>query len=231
MKAEKGVTRFAEVEKRVREKVLSCGRRAEDVQVIAVSKGCSVASLQSTYHEGCRAFGESRIQEAAEKMPVLPPDCLWHLIGSLQRNKVVKAVGSFSLIHSVDTLQLAEKISAVSQDKGVVSSVLLQVNTSGEKTKHGLSRQQWEPLLDAVNALPNLRIEGLMTIAPLSQQEQEIRSSFHLLYELRERWSALMREPALFHHLSMGMSHDYPIAIEEGATLLRIGAAIFGERS
>lgn len=215
----------------VREKALACGRSPQEVTLIAVSKTYPPESLVNVYQKGCRDFGESRVQEALEKIPILPEDCKWHLIGSLQSNKVNKAVTSFHLIHSVDTPQLAEKISKVSQAKGLITSILLQVNTSGEGSKHGLSSDEWESTLDVVNQLSNIKIEGLMTMAPLTENQMMIRSCFRQLYELRESWRNRMKVPAYFRHLSMGMSHDYLIAIEEGATLLRVGSAIFGEHS
>lgn len=220
-------TRYTQVTQQVKEKALQCGRKPEEITLIAVSKTYSVQSIQSVYQEGCREFGESRVQEALEKIPELPSDCKWHLIGSLQSNKVGKAIAAFQLIHSVDTFQLAQKISNVSEMRGMTSSILLQVNTSGEVTKHGLSAEEWERALDLVNQLPNIKVEGLMTMAPFTQDQQIIRVCFRKLYQLREVWRSQMKNPTLFHHLSMGMSHDYLIAIEEGATLLRIGAAIF----
>jgi pyridoxal phosphate enzyme (YggS family) len=222
-------TRYAQVAQEVREKALACGRKEEDVTLIAVSKTYPVESLHSVYQERCRDFGESRVQEAVEKIPELPSDCRWHLIGSLQSNKVGKAISAFHLIHSVDTPQLAQKISHASEMKGITTSILLQVNTSDEATKHGLSAEEWERSLEIVNQLPNIKVKGLMTMAPFIEDQQFIRLCFRKLYQLREAWRGKMREPFLFQHLSMGMSHDYLIAIEEGATLLRIGTAIFGD--
>jgi PLP dependent protein len=206
-------TRYAQIARQVKEKTLACGRKPQEVTLIAVSKTYPIECMHSAYQEGCREFGESRVQEAMEKIPALPSDCKWHLIGSLQSNKVGKAISAFHLIHSVDTPQLAQKI--------------LQVNASGESTKHGLSAEEWERSLDFVNQLSNIKVEGLMTMAPFIEDQQLIRLCFRKLYQLRESWRGHMREPLLFQHLSMGMSHDYLIAIEEGATLLRIGTAIF----
>lgn len=218
---------YAAVAQKVREKALSCGRKPEEVNVIAVSKNISLESIQTAYQEGCREFGESRIQESLGKIVELPNDCIWHFIGTLQSNKVGKVISSFQLIHSVDTLQLARKISQASQDRGIKTSILLQVNTSGEASKHGLSPEGWEQALDAINQLPGIKVEGLMTMAPFTDDQQIIRNCFHKLYILRENWRSRVKDPFIFQHLSMGMSHDYLIAIEEGATLLRIGSAIF----
>lgn len=218
---------YGEVAQKVREKALSCGRDPQEVTVIAVSKKCSVELIRSVYHEGCREFGESRIQESLGKMSELPNDCIWHFIGSLQSNKVGKAISSFQLIHSVDSIQLARKISQMSQERGIRTSILLQVNTSGEVSKHGLSSEEWEQKIDSLNQLSGIKVEGLMTMAPFTEDHQIIRDCFHKLYVLRENWRSQMKDPTVFQHLSMGMSHDYMIAIEEGATLLRIGSAIF----
>jgi pyridoxal phosphate enzyme (YggS family) len=220
-------THFCQVTESVHEKALACGRQPSEITLIAVSKGNPVESLQSVYREGGRVFGESRVQEALTKIPLLPTDCQWHLIGTLQSNKVAKAISHFQLIHSVDTPLLAQKISQVSQSKGVITSILLQVNTSGEITKQGLSAEEWYSSLEQINQLSHLKIEGLMTMAPFIEDQQLIRSCFRKLYQLREAWRMEMRDPAIFQHLSMGMSHDYLIAIEEGATLLRVGTAIF----
>lgn len=223
-------THYHQIVQSIREKALACGRNPQEVSLIAVSKTCSIESIQSVYQEGGREFGESRIQEALEKIPFLPHNCKWHFMGNLQSKKVGKAILAFHLIHSVDTPLLAQKISSASQAKGMTTSILLQVNTSGEKTKQGLSAEDWEHSLEEVNQLSNLKIEGLMTMAPYVEDPQIIRSCFRKLYQLRETWRQRMKDPQAFYHLSMGMSHDYLIAIEEGATLVRIGSAIFGPR-
>ena len=218
---------YHQIKDAVREKAIACGRKIDDITLITVSKTQSIEAIQETYIQGCRDFGESRLQEALEKINRFPSDCKWHFIGSLQKNKVQKVISSFQLIHSVDTLELAEKIEELSKSKKQNTSILLQVNVSGERTKHGLSSEDWEKVLDRLNSLSHLKIEGLMTMAPLTNDTELIRSCFRQLYALRDRWRVRMREPNLFHHLSMGMSHDYLIAIEEGATLLRVGSAIF----
>lgn len=220
-------TGYGQLKQQIKEKALACGRNPNEIGLVAVSKNYSVNAMQAAYQEGCREFGESRVQEALEKIPLLPSDCKWHLIGNLQSNKVSRAVSSFQLIHSVDHPLLAQKISQVSQAKGIITPILLQVNTSGEVTKHGLSAEEWQKSLEAINQLSHLRIEGLMTMAPYTHDQHLIRSCFQRLCQIREEWRKQMKEPACFQHLSMGMSNDYLIAIEEGATLLRIGSALF----
>jgi pyridoxal phosphate enzyme (YggS family) len=204
----------------IAEVALKCGRDPAEIKLVAVSKGFSWEHVDPAYRAGCRDFGENRIQEALPKIDSAPEDIRWHLIGTLQKNKVKMAVDTFALIHSVDSIELAVKISEAAQEAGEVCSILLQVNTSGEVSKHGLSEAEWERHLPALLTMPRLRIEGLMTMAPMTEDIPLIRRCFANLRQMRDR---LKLPPTL----SMGMSHDYSIAIEEGATLLRIGSALF----
>jgi len=197
----------------------TCGRKPQEITIVTVSKEHPWTEAASAYANGCRNFGENRLQEALEKQPQAPQDIQWHLIGTLQKNKVHKAIGKFALIHSVDSLDLAKKISISSADAKINTPILLQVNVSGESSKHGFSPTDCKSLFPQLKQLSHLKIEGLMTMAPFVEDEALIRRCFADLRTLRD-------ELALTE-LSMGMSHDYPIAIEEGATLLRIGTAIF----
>ena len=192
----------------------------KDITVIAVSKQRSIEEIKIAYNQGCRDFGENRIPEALEKMALLPKDINWHFIGALQKNKVNKAIGHFGLIHSVDNPELAAKIAKSSEAANVTTSILLQVNTSGEASKQGLNPEAWRPYLESLFALKNIEIKGLMTMAPLTEDTALIRQTFRTLREFRDELNLPL--------LSMGMSHDYKIAIEEGANLLRIGTSIFG---
>lgn len=210
---EADLPRYREMKDAVAKAALECGRSPENILLLAVSKGCSLEEILAAYKDGCRDFGESRVQEALEKIENAPKDINWHLIGSLQTNKVKKAIGKFKLIHSVDSYELAEKISNAS----IKIPILLQVNTSGESTKHGLSPQE---NLEKFFRLPGVSVEGLMTMAPFVENEAVIRDCFVKLRNLRDQYG--------LKHLSMGMSHDWRIAIEEGATILRIGTNIFG---
>lgn len=205
------------------------GRDPADITLVAVSKTHSAQEISSVYNAGCRKFGESRVQEALEKMPLLPKEVQWHLIGTLQSNKVRKAIGKFSLIHSVDNFELAQKISEASTSAGCVTPILLQVNTSGELSKHGLKLEEWKRHFEKVLNLSGVQVEGLMTIAPYVEDEQIVRNCFARLRHLRDE---LAVDFGISHlrHLSMGMSHDYHIAIAEGSTILRIGSAIFGSK-
>ncbi len=202
------------------------GRNPAEITLVAVSKGHTWEAAASAYYEGCRQYGENRLAEALPKMAQAPKDIDWHLIGTLQRNKVAKAVGQFALIHSVDSPELANKISKISAERGVVSKVLLQVNTSGELSKHGYSVHEWESCIDQTALLPGIAIEGLMTMAPLDASEAEIRQCFRSLRALRDSWQSRYSLHSL-HHLSMGMSNDWELAVAEGATILRIGSLLF----
>lgn len=199
-----------------------CGRDPNEITLIAISKTHSKEAIESVYQGGGRHFGESRLQEALPKIESCPKDITWHMVGPLQRNKVAKAVAAFDLIHSVADLSLAKKIS----EANTPTDILLQVNTSGELSKQGLGEQQWLEVFPELLTLPNLSIQGLMTIAPLTEDTSEIRSTFSKLRLFKEKLTQTYNLP--LKHLSMGMTNDYPIAIEEGATLLRIGSAIFG---
>lgn len=203
----------------VAELAKKAGRDLSQITIVTVSKNYSLSHIKEAYNAGCRYFGESRIQEAFEKIPNTPNDIKWHFVGTLQKNKVRKVLGHFELIHSVDSYSLAQKLSECSLEKGVETAILLQVNTSGELTKHGMGINECKREFEKIALLPNLKIEGLMTIAPLTENEKIIHQCFKDLRMLRDELGLI--------HLSMGMSHDYPIAIEEGASILRIGTAIF----
>lgn len=203
-----------------------CGRNPSDILLVAVTKFQPWEAMAPLYELGCRHFGESRIQEAAAKVTAAPKDINWHYIGTLQKNKVRKAIEMFSLIHAVDSVQLACKIAECAAEEKRIARILLQVNTSGELSKHGLSTDQWKPSISELWELPSLQIEGLMTMAPLDADESTIRRCFSMLRDFREEVSGQTKDPR-FIHLSMGMSHDYPYAIAEGATILRVGTKIW----
>ena len=218
---------YAAIKEEILNKALACERNPDEISLVAVSKGYSEESIQELYQLGQRQFAENRLVEGAQKIAVLPSDCVWHFIGHLQSNKLAKIISQFTLIHSVDNFAIAQKISQIAGKLDCSVSILLQVNTSGENTKQGLSAEEWETVLDDLNLLPNLCVEGLMTMAPFTREEPVIRKCFKKLAQLRDQWKGRMSNSEIFHHLSMGMSNDYLIAIEEGATLLRIGSALF----
>jgi pyridoxal phosphate enzyme (YggS family) len=200
------------------------GRPSDEIKLVAVTKGRSLEEIQEAYSCGLRDFGENRVDEALQKREQLPSDIRWHFIGKLQKNKVNKVIGKFALIHSIDSVELAEKISRTSIQQGLKTAVLLEVNTSREATKSGLSSEAWKMRYLELQRLHGIEIHGLMAMAPLTEDESAIRSCFK---ELRLLGQTLQEESGDLATLSMGMSHDFPIAIQEGATLLRIGTALF----
>lgn len=205
------------------------GRPAGSVTLLAVSKTFPVPDIMQAYEDGQRLFGENKLQECMEKMPQMPADCVWHLIGPLQRNKVRKALESgVALIQAVDSLKLAQAVSRIAGELGVTARILLEVNVDGEETKHGLTpaelREQWAEL----TALPCLDIRGLMCIPAPTETPEGARPAFAALRRLAEELRA--RGPLPLPELSMGMSHDFAVAVEEGATIVRVGSAIFGKR-
>jgi hypothetical protein len=190
--------------------------------LIAVSKAIEPELVEDAFVAGLTIFGESKVQEAKAKIPMVSSRARWHLIGHLQSNKARDAVDLFDVIHSVDSLKLAEEVNKWADRAGKTQAILLEVNVSGEASKFGLKPEDLESTLMAINPLRRLEIRGLMTVAPYVKEAAEVRPYFRRLRALRDALG--LRE------LSMGMSHDYEVAIEEGATLLRIGTAIFGER-
>jgi PLP dependent protein len=205
------------------------GRSASDVLLVAISKTHDAEKVRAVYAAGQQVFGESRVQEARLKIPELPSAIHWHFVGHLQKNKIRHALPLFELIHSVDSLALAQEMNRIAEEEGLHPRVLLEVNVAGEGSKHGFAPDKLREQMESLLALSRLSILGLMTIPPLADEAEASRRYFVDLRELRDR---LQTE---FHvdlsQLSMGMTNDFPIAIEEGATLVRVGTAIFGERS
>lgn len=202
----------------------------QDVTLIAVSKTHPVSDLMEAYEAGARDFGENKVQELTEKIPRMPEDIRWHMIGHLQRNKVKYIVGKVFLIHSVDSLRLAEEIDKESKKAGVISDILIQVNISHEETKFGTDKEEAVRLVKDVSLLPNIRVKGLMTIAPYTEDPEENRAYFRSLKNLSIDIDALNIDNISMDFLSMGMSGDFIVAIEEGANLVRVGTNIFGAR-
>ncbi len=198
----------------------------KDPLVVAATKGMTVQEMKALYERGYRHFGESRLQEAEEKMPLLPNDINWHFIGTLQSKKVSKVVGRFVLIHSVDSLELAQKISKVCQERHIKQDVLLQVNILQEKTKHGFSIEELKGAFSALASLPSLILRGLMAMAP-KDDEEAARLVFSKTKELQKELQKSYNL-AQFSETSMGMSDDYKIAIACGATMVRLGTILKG---
>ena len=218
---------------RVRENIARAaeksGRRPEDIELIAISKTHPPESIRVVAETGQTLFGESRVQEARAKIPLLPGRLRWHFIGHLQKNKIRAALGMFELFHSVDSLETARQFQRIAEEEGMRPKVLLEVNVAGEASKFGFSPVAARLAVEDLLALDRLDIAGLMAMAPLAAEAEHSRPYFQELRELRDE---LQTEAGLgLPHLSMGMSGDYEVAVEEGATLVRVGSAIFGTRS
>lgn len=205
------------------------GRDSATVRLLAVSKTVPVAQIAEAHAAGQRLFGENRVQELRAKAPLLPADCEWHLIGHLQENKVRHAVQCAAWIHALDTADLLRRVDRVAGEEGRRPVVLLEVNLSGEQTKFGVAPNGVRAVLEAALRSPHLECRGFMTMAPYAAPEVELRHIFGGLRELRDRLAAEFG--VALPELSMGMSGDFETAIAEGATLVRIGTAIFGARS
>ncbi len=218
-----------EIRSNIRAAEQRAGRPAGSTTLLAVSKTFPVEDIMQAYADGQRLFGENRLQEALSKMPAMPEDCEWHLIGPLQRNKVRKALeAGFSLLEAVDSLRLAESIARIAGELGTTAAILLEVNVDGEQSKHGFTPEALMEFWEALCALPHLEIRGLMCIPAPTANPEGARPAFRRLRELAEALRA--RGPLPLPELSMGMSHDYAVAVEEGSTIVRVGSAIFGKR-
>jgi pyridoxal phosphate enzyme (YggS family) len=223
------VENLESVRSRIASAATKAGRNPDDVTLVAISKTHPVEMIREAIDAGQELFGESRVQEALVKIPSLPGRLRWHFIGHLQSNKVRKVLPYFELIHGIDSLDLARDIDRIAAESGLHPRVLLEVNVSGEGSKHGFSPEALESSLDELLALPRVQVEGFMTMAPLAPEAEASRRYFAALRELRDRLAAKAGIP--LPTLSMGMSGDYEVAVEEGASLVRVGSAIFGGRT
>ena len=225
------VENLAKVEKKICAACERAGRKREEVTLIAVSKTKPVSMIEELLPGGTRDFGENKVQELCDKYEQLPKDIRWHLIGHLQRNKVKYVVDKACLIHSVDSLRLAEAISAEGQKKGITVPVLIEVNVAGEETKFGVKPEEAEGLIREIAKLPSISVRGLMTIAPYVENPEDNRVHFASLKKLCVKKKNKNIDNVSMDILSMGMTGDYEVAIEEGATMVRVGTGIFGERN
>jgi pyridoxal phosphate enzyme (YggS family) len=219
------------VRENIRAACRRAGRDVSEVELVAVSKTKPVSDIQVVYDAGIREFGENKVQEMNEKQAVLPSDINWHMIGHLQRNKVKNVVGTTKLIHSVDSIRLAEEISREAQKKQCVADILLEVNVAGEETKFGFTPEETLAAAEEVGRLPGLHVKGLMTSAPFVENAEENRKYFRKLRELAVDIRKKNIDNVDMVFLSMGMTNDYAVAVEEGATHVRVGTAIFGSRN
>ncbi len=218
------------VEANIRAACERAGRDRSEVKLIAVSKTNPVPVLSEAYDLGVRVFGENKVQELTEKIEALPDDIEWHMIGHLQRNKVKYIVGRVALIHSVDSFRLAEEINIQAKKRGIVAPILIEVNAAGELSKFGVRPEDTLELVKEVSQLDGILIRGLMTIAPYVVDSEENRQFFHKIRDLSIDIAGENIDNVSMETLSMGMTGDYQVAIEEGATIVRVGTGIFGER-
>jgi pyridoxal phosphate enzyme (YggS family) len=210
------------------EAALRAGRRAEDVALVAVTKYRSLAEIDELIAAGQSVMGENRVQELTQKIEHYAAEAIeWHLIGHLQTNKVKKVVGRCALIHGVESLRLAEALQREAERTGTTVNILLQVNVSGEESKFGLSPDKLAGIVQGLRAYDLVRCRGLMTMAPWEAEAEETRPVFRGLREMRDHLRDEAHEHLDLHHLSMGMTNDFEVAIEEGATLVRVGTALF----
>ena len=221
---------YLAVEEKVKEACRRAGRSRDEVTLIAVSKTKPMSMIEELHPLGVVDFGENKVQELTAKEEALPSHIRWHMIGHLQRNKVKYIVDKAFLIHSVDSLRLAEAISQEAGKKNVTANILIEVNVAGEDSKFGVRPEETAALAEAISKLPNISVKGLMTIAPFVENAEENREVFRNLRKLSVDIEEKKFNNVTMAVLSMGMTGDYEVAIEEGATMVRVGTGIFGER-
>ncbi|MCR4693895.1 MAG: YggS family pyridoxal phosphate-dependent enzyme [Pseudobutyrivibrio sp.] len=231
MRAEELTNNLNNIQSRINEACKRAGRDPKEVTLIAVSKTKPVSDLQVIYDDGIREFGENKVQELTGKIEEMPKDINWHMIGHLQRNKVKYIVGQVKLIHSVDSYRLAEEINIQAKKKGVVVPILIEVNAADEASKFGVRLDEAKQLCQEVSHLDGIHVMGLMTIAPNVVVPEENREIFHKIKDLSVDIESANIDNIDMKILSMGMTNDFEVAIEEGATLVRVGTALFGERN
>ncbi len=220
---------LAHVRGQIAQAAAKSGRDGSSVELVAVSKTHDAEKVRAAYEAGQTLFGESRVQEARVKIPELPSNLRWHFVGHLQKNKIRHALPLFELIHSVDSLALAQDMNRIAEEEGLHPRILLEVNVAGEGSKFGFKPDALRAEMETLLALSRLSILGLMTIPPLAPEAEASRRSFAQVRELRDRLQTDFHVDLA--QLSMGMTNDFAVAVEEGATLVRVGTAIFGERS
>jgi len=227
------VINVAENLEQVRDQIAGAAKRAgralESIELVAISKTHEFEKVRAAYDAGQQLFGESRVQEARAKIPLLPAAARWHFVGRLQKNKIRHALPLFELFHSVDSLELARDMNRIADEERLRPRLLLEINVAGEGSKIGFAPEMVRAQMEALLELPRLTIEGVMTIPPLGPEAEVSRRYFVELRQLRDRLASEFQVP--LPHLSMGMTGDFAVAIEEGATLVRVGTAIFGKRT
>jgi hypothetical protein len=220
-----------EVEARIQRACQKAGRSRDEITLIAVSKTKPISDLEEIYQEGVRCFGENKVQELCSKIEAMPQDIQWHMIGHLQRNKVKYIIGKVALIHSVDSYRLAEEINIQAKKQHMVAPILVEVNIAEETSKFGVTKEDAMELVRQIAALDGVSVKGLMTIAPYVVDSEENRLYFRKIKELSIDIAGQNIDNVSMDILSMGMTGDYEVAIEEGATMVRVGTGIFGQRN
>ena len=224
--------RLENIKGRIEKTALDCGRNPESIRLIAVSKTVSAAIVKDAIEAGAMILGENYVQEAREKISALSNfETSWHFIGHLQSNKAKYAVRLFDLIHSVDSIKLARELNKQAQKDGKIQKILIQINISQEKTKSGIAVDDTADIIQAISKFENIKIKGLMTMPPFFNQPDRVRPFFAALRELRDQLADRAIPKVSLEELSMGMTGDFEVAIAEGATMVRVGTAIFGERT
>ena len=216
------------INEKIKKAALKASRNPEEIKLVAVTKTATIEQIKEAISAGVEIIGENRVQEAKEKYQILTADIEWHLVGHLQTNKAKYAIEIFDLIHSVDGIKLAKEIDRRSLQFGMITNVLVEVNISGEETKYGIKPEEVEPFLKEISEFSRIRVKGLMTIAPIVEDKEEVRPYFRKLRELSKEIKKKNIKNVRMDYLSMGMTEDFEVAVEEGANIVRIGRGIFG---
>jgi len=216
------------INEKIKKAASSVNKNPEEIKLVAVTKTATTEQIEEAINAGVKIIGENRVQDTKEKYQIFTADLEWHLIGHLQTNKAKYAVEIFDCIHSLDSIKLAQEIDKRSLQFGKIKDVLVEVNVSGEESKYGIKPEEVEPFLKGISEFPRIRVRGLMTIAPIVEDKEKIRPYFRKLQELSKEIKSKNIENVKMDYLSMGMTEDFEIAIEEGANMVRIGRGIFG---
>ena len=216
------------INEKIKKAAFKVNRNPQEIKLVAVTKTTTIEQIKEAISAGVKIIGENKVQEAKEKYQILTADIEWHLVGHLQTNKVKYAIEIFDLIHSVDSIKLAKEIDRRSLQFGMMTNVLIEVNVSGEETKYGIKPEEVEPFLKEISEFSRIKVRGLMTIAPIVEDKEEVRPYFRKLRELFEKIKIKNIKNIRMNYLSMGMTEDFEVAIEEGANMVRIGRGIFG---
>ncbi|PKP55785.1 YggS family pyridoxal phosphate-dependent enzyme [Candidatus Atribacteria bacterium HGW-Atribacteria-1] len=216
------------INEKIKKAALKANKNPQEIKLVAVTKTATIEQIKEAISAGVKIIGENKVQEAKEKYQILSANIEWHLVGHLQTNKVKYAIEIFDFIHSVDSIKLAKEIDRRSLQFGMITNVLVEVNVSGEETKYGIKSEEIEPFLKEISEFSRIKVRGLMTIAPIAEDKEEVRPYFRKLRELSKEIKSKNIKNVKMDYLSMGMTDDFEVAIEEGANMVRIGRGVFG---